>query len=286
MTVLLFGGTGQVGSLVAEELLAAGAKPRVMSRSEEKTATLPTGVEGCIGDLDRPETLIPALGGVEAALLLLANDPREMHRALTALAAIQESGVKRLVYLSNHLSLEAPQVPHAGAKLAVEAAIKRSGLAYTILQPSFFAQNDAVGRAALLGGIYPHPIGQREVPRVDIRDVAVAAAAALTSGKGEGAAFPLSGPDAPNGPESAALWSTALDREVRYPGDDLKAWARSVEDHLPPWFIRDLTLMYRHLQSESCAFSDPELALQEELLGRPPLRYEAYIKKCAATWLG
>lgn len=287
MTVLLLGGSGQVGSLVAAEILSRSGRPRVLTRKAETLAELPTGVEGFVGDVEQPESLAPALAGVEAVFLLLANDPKETHQALTALAAIKQSGVRRLVYLSSRLSSEAPHVPHAGAKLAVEAAITRSDLAYTILQPTFFAQNDLMGREAILhAGIYPHPLGQHGVARVDTRDVASAAATALLSGKGAGARFPLSSPDAPSGPESAALWSEALGREVRYPGDDLQAWAKSVEGLLPAWFIYDLAMMYRHLQAAGEWLSDPELALQEELLGGPPRRYGDFVRETANAWLG
>ncbi len=285
MRVLLIGGTGQVGSHVTQELLAQGIAPRVLTRSEEKAAGLPAGAEAVIGDLDQPQSLQPALEGIEAALLLVANDPREMHWTLTALAAIQESTVRRLVYLSNHLSLSAPQVPHAGAKQPVEAAIKQSGLAYTILQPTFFMQNDVMVQAALTqAGLYPFPIGPLGTPRVDTRDVAAAATAALLGRAESNASYILSSPDAPNGAETAALWQAALGREVHYPGDDLVAWAENVKGIMPDWFIGDLVLMFRHLQTDETPLSEPELALQEELLGRPPRRYDAYIREMAEAW--
>ncbi len=285
MTLLLIGGSGQVGRALTQRLLEQGARPRVTTRSAETAAQLPSGAEGAVADLDRPESLRPALEGVEAVFLALANDPAEMHRGLTALAEFRDSGVRRLVFLTSLLALEAPEVPHAGAKLPVEAAIRRYGFAYTFLRPVFFAQNDLPARDALLrAGIYPHPLGQRPVPRADIRDVADAGARALLTGKGEGASVTLSSPEAPNGPESAALWSEALGREIAYPGDDLAAWAAGMEGLLPPWFVRDLVLMYRHLQAESRAIDEAELKGQEELLGHPPRSYRAFVEECATAW--
>ena len=54
----------------------------------------------------------------------------------------------------------APHLPHFGAKLPIEAAIKASGIAYTIVRPNNFYQNDYWYKDAMLQyGVYPQPLG-------------------------------------------------------------------------------------------------------------------------------
>ena len=49
--VVVIGGTGTVGSQTVQELVKRGAKVRVMTRSANRIATLPKGVEGVIGSM-------------------------------------------------------------------------------------------------------------------------------------------------------------------------------------------------------------------------------------------
>jgi len=44
--------------------------------------------------------------------------------------------------LSIHHVDDAPHIPHFGGKVAIEAAIRKSGIDYTILRPNNFYQND------------------------------------------------------------------------------------------------------------------------------------------------
>ena len=91
-------------------------------------------------------------------------------------------GVKKVVFLSVHRVDEAPHLPHFGAKLPVEAAIRDSGIPWTILRPNNFFQNDLWFKDAMLAyGAYPQPFGGVGLSRVDVRDIAEAAALALTT---------------------------------------------------------------------------------------------------------
>jgi hypothetical protein len=60
MKAMVIGGTGTVGSQVTAELQKRNVTVAVMSRSAEKFANLPPGVQGVVGDLQQPQTL-PAL---------------------------------------------------------------------------------------------------------------------------------------------------------------------------------------------------------------------------------
>ena len=55
-----------------------------------------------------------------------------------------------LAYLSVHNVDAAPHLPHFGSKIAVEIAIKASGVPFTILRPNNFHQNDSWFKDAML----------------------------------------------------------------------------------------------------------------------------------------
>src|SRR5699024_9776639 len=108
-------------------------------------------------------------------------------------------------------------VPHFASKFTIEEALKQFDLSYTILRPNYFFQNDAMLKEPLTGaGIYPMPLGPTGISAVDVRDIAEAAAIALTSEGHEGKTYNLVGPEALSGQQAASIWSNVLDREVRY----------------------------------------------------------------------
>jgi uncharacterized protein YbjT (DUF2867 family) len=64
-TLLVIGGTGNTGSGLVPALRGVGATVRALVRDASKAPALrELGVEVCMGDLDRPDTLDPAMEGV------------------------------------------------------------------------------------------------------------------------------------------------------------------------------------------------------------------------------
>ena len=165
MTILVFGATGQVGGALVSALLRQGADVRAVSRSAEKIAALPADVQSHVGDFDDPESLRSAVDGAEAVFLMVANGPTETHQGLTTLSMVFDAKPEHIVYLSSDLSTRAPLVPHAGSKLGIEAALRASGISYTVLRPTYFAQNDLLARPAILEGAYAVPIGGMPLER-------------------------------------------------------------------------------------------------------------------------
>ena len=158
MKVLVLGGTGTVGSQVVRELLARGAEVSVLTRDPKKA--LPAGVRGVAGDLLDPGTIRMAFAGMESVFLLNALSATECHEGLMAVNGARMAGVGKVVYLSVHDVDKAPHLPHFGAKLPVETALKASGLGFTILRPNNFFQNDLWYKDAMLGyDVYPQPFG-------------------------------------------------------------------------------------------------------------------------------
>jgi len=158
MNVLVLGGTGTVGSHVAGELVRKGADVSVLTRDGKKP--VPAGARPAVGDLLDPETIRTAFRGRDAVFLLTALGTAECHEGLMAVNGCRLGGVKKVVFLSIHRVDEAPHLPHFGAKLPIETAIKASGIPFTILRPNNFYQNDYWYKDVMLGyDVYPQPFG-------------------------------------------------------------------------------------------------------------------------------
>ena len=285
MAILVVGGTGTVGSTLARNLAKSGRDVRIMTRSPDKAAALPKGVEGVVGDLDRPETLETAFGGASALFLATPLGATEAACGLAAVAAAREAGIGRIVYMTIHKLEAGAHIPHFGAKISVVQAVEKSGIPYTLIAPNNFFQNDLWLKEAILQfGVYPQPLGDVGLSRVDVGDIADAAVTALTEPGHEGKTYPLVGPEAWTGPESAEAWSHALGHTVHYGGDDLDAWSEQVSAMMPPWLVHDLRIMYRWQQENGQIATPDDLAACTAILGRPPRGYEDFVAETAAVW--
>jgi uncharacterized protein YbjT (DUF2867 family) len=285
MKILVIGGTGTVGSMVVPELLGRGAAVRVMTHSADKLKRLPAGVEGTLSDLDDPDTLPPAFEGIDGVFLLNADGLNETDEGLFAVSAAKEAGVRKIVYLSAYMPQGSEIIPHYRTKLPVEKAVKESGIAYTILEPNSFFQNDFwMKEAIMLRGVYPQPIGMRGVNMVDVRDIAECAVNALTKPGHDGQAYPLHGPDALTGEDAAKVYSRHLGREIRYAGDDLDAWAEQVKYHLPEFMVPELRIMYQFFQKYGMIATAADLERQQRILGRKPRSFDTFVAETVPQW--
>jgi len=277
MKVLVLGGTGTVGSNVTQELRRRGADVRVLTRDPAKAKSLGAGIEAVKGDLNDPDSARPAFEGVDGMFLLNPVSPTEANEGLVAVALARQAGVKRIVYMSVHRIDEAAYLPHFGSKIGVEAGVRNSGAEWTILRPNNFYQNDAWLRPAIeQHGIYPQPLGSTGVSRVDVRDIAEAAAIALTQGDHGGQTYDLGGPTPWTGSATAEVWSRALGKPVKYAGDDLDAWAQGALQFMPAWMVFDFGMMYAHFQKNGLLAQPGAVERLSNLLGHPPRKFEDY----------
>ena len=122
MRVAVIGGNGKTGRAVRDALTRRGAVPVTVGRAEWPTLSL-------------------ALADCEATYLIAPNmHPDEPRYVADALVALRQAGVPRVVYHSV-ASPYAPQMPHHIGKAESEDLVRRSGLAWTILQPGAYLQN-------------------------------------------------------------------------------------------------------------------------------------------------
>jgi uncharacterized protein YbjT (DUF2867 family) len=285
MRILVTGGTGTVGSQVVRRLVEQGRFVTVLIRSPEKAKSLPAGVQGAIGDLENPASLSKALEGFERLFLLTPLSPAEAEMGIAAVNAAKTVGVRHVVYLSVHKVDAVPHIPHFKSKIEIENAMKEARLPYTLLMPNNFYQNDVWFKQAIFEhGLYPQPIGDVGLNRVDVRDIAEAAVNALTQSGHEGKRYPLVGPDTLTGKAVADTYGRHLGRTVRYAGNDLNAWEAQARQMMPDWMVQDLKIMYQSFQRHGLVATKEDFAEQAKILGHPPRAFDAYVRELTADW--
>ena len=287
MKILVTGGTGTVGSQVVRDLAGGQHDVQVLTRDTSKAMNFPVGVTAVAGNLLEPATVRRIFSGVDAVFLLNAVSQTEANEALMSVSAMRVAGVTRVVYLSVHHVDDAAWLPHFGSKVGVEVALQKSGIPCTILRPNNFHQNDYWFKDVLLQyGIYPQPLGDIGVSRVDVRDISEAAVLSLTTSGHEGQTYDLVGPEALTGEETARRWSRALGKPIAYGGNDLDAWEKQSLAYMPDWMAYDFRLMYAHFQEKGLIASSEAIARQTRLLGHAPRGFDAFAAETAAAWTG
>ncbi len=148
--ILVIGGTGMLGKPVAQQLKAEGFNVRLLARNPDKAQKLlGDGYEIVKGDVDNVAALRTALTGVDGVHISLKGGPSEAdfdrmdHLATRDIAqTAKELGVGRVTILSAYaVSEEKADTPESSSKLKGEAALKSSGVPYTIFRASWFMES-------------------------------------------------------------------------------------------------------------------------------------------------
>jgi len=273
--ILVTGATGNVGRAVVDALRARGLPVRPGLRdpgSDPDAVAL---------DFFRPETFTPAVADAGGLFLLRPPPISNVQTTLNALVDVAlAAGVRRIVFLSVIGADTRGYIPHA----KVEKHLIASTAEWTFLRAGFFAQN--------LGDAYrpdirDHselfvPAGAGKAAFVDVRDIGEVAALAFAEPGHIKEAYTLTGPEALDFDEVAALLTTALGRQIRYarPGV-LRYLLRMRRRGLP--FAQALVQAVLHfgLRYGQAEPIDPTLA---RLLGRPSRTLAQYIADHVDLW--
>ena len=224
MKVLVTGGTGFVGSHTVKAVIDAGHEPRLLVRSADRLAPAlePLGVrdvQHVVGDATDAEAVRRAMDGCDAvvhAAAIFSYDAREA-RAMqrvnarateVVLGAAHAGGLDPIVYVSSYVALlpavgildgdtpvGEPRGVYARSKAETERMARQlqdEGAPVVITYPGMVwgPHDPHLGEAAtfarsVLRGLVP-VVPPGGLPIVDVRDVAAAHAAILTSGRGTG----------------------------------------------------------------------------------------------------
>jgi uncharacterized protein YbjT (DUF2867 family) len=288
MSVLVTGATGNVGSVVVEQLVAAGLDVRAFTRSPEK-ATFGPGVTAVKGELLDVDALRAAMDGVDAVFLLSPGVPDELNATISALNLCREAKIKAIVYLSVFRVEQTADVPHFAAKFAAERVIEKYHMPVTILRPNAYMQSPVVKDSLVGQGVFPFPIGQKGVSFTDIRDIAELAVLEfqrrLAADEPLGPeVYEVAAEDVLTGEDCVKLWSDALGRPIDYIGDDLDQYVQSLQTFAPSWMVYDFKYMMKHFQENGPASTDAELERLRQRLGRSPRSYYDFAVESAKLW--
>ncbi len=283
MKVLTIGAAGEYAGLVVPELKKRDVMVRALVRNEREaeTAKKRGADETVTGDLQDPKSLRAAAEGVDGVFHLNpAFAPDEGEMGVAMVEAAKAAGVRKFAFSSVfHPSLS--MVNHS-AKRPVEESLYDSGMEFIVLQPAMFMQNLAGGwKSVLENGRITMPYSkQAKMCYVDYRDVAEAAALALTGNKLDYGTFELCAPGMFNRVELAALMSEALGRSIEAGEISADKWART--SRIPDGAFRDgLAKMNAHY--DKYGFAGGNSLVLQAVLGHEPRTLRQYIDELAAA---
>jgi NAD(P)H dehydrogenase (quinone) len=217
--IAITGASGQLGRRVAE-LVLAEHEPRdliLATRTPSALAALAArGVDVRYASFDEPRSLRAAFAGAERLLIVSATDLQRrgaQHRA--AIDAACAAGVRHVIYTSG--SKPAPPNPAAVAPShhATELALAASGLAWTVLRNSLYADYQlAEAKHAAASGLLVHNRGDGRIAYVARDDCAAAAAAVLLRSGHDGAVYDITGAESYTAEALAALYAELGGRPV------------------------------------------------------------------------
>jgi NAD(P)H dehydrogenase (quinone) len=274
--IIVSGASGQLGSLVIEELLSRKVKPEnlILVSRTPNTAHLQAyaarGASVRFGDFSEPESLDEAYRGGTRMLLISINggggDRPALHKV--AIDAAVRAGVKHIAYTSyvnaDRYETSTIAVDHR----RTERILQESAIAWTMLRNQIYA-NGLVDQAVQIvrdGGLVTYTPDAR-VAYVTREDCAAAAAAVLATPGHENKAYNITGPDAIGPRELVALASEISGKRVElmvYSEADYRA--RLAQSGMPEAAINGTISFAAELDSPY--LREPSTAVAE-LTGRP-----------------
>lgn len=268
-TIVVLGGSGKTGRRVAGQLEQLGHPVRAASRRSP--------IRFDWGD---DQTWAPVLEGAHAVYVVPydGEDGVERLRSLTTLAVV--SGVRRLVLLSAREWVDTADA----AALARENIVRRSGLAWTVLRPVWFAQNfseEPFFADGVRAGEVAFGTGGGAHPFIDAGDIAAVAVAALTQGGHDGKIYDLSGPRALTVNEALAAIAAVTGLSIRQVPLPLAAYEEYLAEHYYPADVAAGVVGLSRLvrDGEDAYLSDGV----QRALGREPRDFSDYVAASAAS---
>ena len=284
--ILVTGAAGNTGSEVVRQLAAKGIRARALIRNPEKAKLFTgPGVETVVADLEKPTTLDAALKGVDKVFLVSSVDPRvgQLHGNL--IESAKRSGVKQIVRLSAISASPSSPVQFLKWHGEVDERLSRSGLSYAILRPSFYMQNLLFYRASIQsdGAMYGC-FKEGKLALIDTRDVAIAAAAVLTSEGHSGRIYELTGPESLTFAKIAEAVGRGLGRPVAYvdvPAEAARANAAAAG--WPAWLADGYVELMNFFAT---AGAEAVNGTMEKLTGKKPRPVEIFAKDFTPLFAG
>ena len=257
-TFLIIGGTGKVGSRLAQILRSQGHEPRIASR---------TGGDVRF-DWRAPETYAQALEGVHGVFVVGPGSATDWSESLTHLLTEAHSkDVKHAVLLSARGVEFLPD----GAVARAETALRNGPLLWTVLRPSHFSQNFTEAMFVPVDDTVIAPVADGAQPFIDVEDIAQVAAAVLTDDAWAYETIDLSGPVAHTFDDAVAILGNHTDRALAYRDEDPAEHTRRLRDAgTPEGYITWRMAMLNGIRRGDDAYLSDGV---QRVLGRPAVSF-------------
>jgi NAD(P)H dehydrogenase (quinone) len=229
--IAVTGANGQLGRLVVESLLKKVPASQIVAivRSPEKAAGLAAqGVTVRQADYNQPESIGPALAGVDKLLLISGNEVGKRVGQHTAVAAAAKNAGAKLIGYTSLLHADRSPLLLAGEHNGSEAAIRASGVPWLLLRNSWYNENYLNGiKQAAASGVHYGASGEGKISAASRADYADACATVFTSKDDQsGRIYELAGDEGFTLAEFAAAVAKQSGKPVRFenlPEADYKA---------------------------------------------------------------
>ncbi|MBK3577081.1 NAD(P)H-binding protein [Streptomyces sp. MBT65] len=265
--IVVTGATGNVGRALVRILTEDRVEVKSVARNIGGPGTV-------VGDLAEPDGLRGVFEGAEALFLLVAGE-----RPYDVLDVAKAAGVRKVVLVSSQGAGTRPSIYAQPRQF--EAAVRESGLDWTILRPGGLASNAfAWAESIRAERSAAAPFGDVGLPFVDPDDVAAVAAAVLREDTHAGATYTLTGP-APTTPRArAAAIAAALGEPVTFT-EQSRAEAYELMSRFMPLPLVEGTLAILGAPTEEERRVSPDV---ERVLGRAPGMFASWAERNAAAF--
>jgi uncharacterized protein YbjT (DUF2867 family) len=268
--ILVFGVTGTTGGALAWELARQGESMRGVTRDPDRARKLlgDLGIELVRADFSKPRALQGAMKGIERVYLVSPAHPDQVKHQTTAIEAAKKAGVQHIVKLSVMGASEDSSVRLLREQREIEKVLEGSGVSWTVLRPQYFMQNTLrFAEPIAKTGSFSVPMGEAAIAMIDVRDIASAAAAALTEDGHEGRVYELTGPEALTFMEVAEKLSSVLDRPVER--------KHMLESGVPEWRVTGLIELVEDFGRGN---GTKVTQTVRDVTGREPYTYEQFAR--------
>jgi NAD(P)H dehydrogenase (quinone) len=276
MSIVVTGASGQLGRLVAQDLVervSPGELVLVTRHPESLTDLAARGADVRHGDFDDPASLPEAFAGAEKVLVIstgLDALGRRVAQHRAAIEAAAAAGARHLVYTSISNPVEGnPQGILSDENRETEELLRTAGPAWTILRNGIYSEVQVPpgSLAVAHGKLYTNAGEGRMVP-VSRRDCAAAAAAVLTSEGHEGQTYDITGPESLSQNELAALLAEVGGRAIKVHNvnDRILAWGLT-KSGMPKPIARQIVDFGKAIRHDYYYVAESAV---ERLTGRPP----------------
>ena len=286
MTILVTGATGTVGTSLVLQLRSRNQNVRALVHNPNKAAGLDgSAVEKVRADFADPASLRKALDGVDAVFLACGNIPDQVEYECTVIDEATRAGVQRIVKLSARGATIGSRAAYWDWHGVIERHLKASGIPSVLLQPSFMMTNLLASADQVRDrGMLFAPAADARIAMIDPRDVAAAAAVALTTDGHDGDAYVLTGPDAITFQQVAQTLSAVTGRAIAFVDIPPEATiAALVDAGLPPFAAQQVVTVFGELRA---GVQRQTTNTVQALTGRPARSFAAFAREYVSAFRG